>query len=134
MATKENLVQMTVAVILVFITLQSVLAVEFYYVPLWDKTKANMTIADLCVNGKTETCTKLTMQQVTAVCGVSYLQDGTTTPHNYTGITEAKCNGTTCHVEISTNSEWYHTGLDCIQNGTTASCVCQPYEKVKRKQ
>ncbi|KAL1449541.1 hypothetical protein WDU94_002038 [Cyamophila willieti] len=85
MATKENLVQMTVAVILVFITLQSVLAVEFDFVPLWDVTKGNMTIADLCVKGKTETCTKLTMQQVQSVCGDSYVQDGfPKTYYNYT--------------------------------------------------
>uniref|UniRef100_A0A8D9DVI6 Uncharacterized protein n=1 Tax=Cacopsylla melanoneura TaxID=428564 RepID=A0A8D9DVI6_9HEMI len=144
MATKDNLVQLTTTII--GLTLASIIghlvAVHiandefFEFFPLDSKKSGILNVSDLCVNGKTDTCTKLTLEQVTSVCGGSIEQEGLPgkgkTYHNYTKV-EAKCIGATCHGEIATNNEWYHTGLDCTQNGTKASCKCQPYERVKLK-
>uniref|UniRef100_A0A8D8S461 Uncharacterized protein n=1 Tax=Cacopsylla melanoneura TaxID=428564 RepID=A0A8D8S461_9HEMI len=139
MATKDNLAQLTVTVILAAIIRHLVVADDlFTFAPLGGESKKNgsLAVSDLCVNGKTDTCTKLTLEQVTSVCGGSIEQEGLPgkgkTYHNYTKV-EAKCIGATCHGEIATNNEWYHTGLDCTQNGTKASCKCQPYERVKLK-
>uniref|UniRef100_A0A8D9AZK0 Uncharacterized protein n=1 Tax=Cacopsylla melanoneura TaxID=428564 RepID=A0A8D9AZK0_9HEMI len=82
-------------------------------------------VADLCVNGKTDTCTAMTLDQATGVCGKTF---GT---EYLTKITEVKCNGATCHAEIATNYTRYHAGLDCQQKGPSASCVCIMYRERK---
>uniref|UniRef100_A0A8D8TRY4 Uncharacterized protein n=1 Tax=Cacopsylla melanoneura TaxID=428564 RepID=A0A8D8TRY4_9HEMI len=94
----------------------------------WERKRyrsGDIPVADLCVNGKTETCTAMTLDQATHVCGktVGIL--------HFTNITKVKCNGATCHAEIATNITECHAGLDCQQKGPSASCVCIMYRERK---
>uniref|UniRef100_A0A8D8PPL7 Uncharacterized protein n=1 Tax=Cacopsylla melanoneura TaxID=428564 RepID=A0A8D8PPL7_9HEMI len=87
--------------------------------------EGNLTIADLCVNGKTDTCAKMTFDQATSVCGKTL---GFWTL-KYTNFTVPKCNGPNCHTELNVTLPDIHAALDCQQNGTAAKCTCVLYQE-----
>uniref|UniRef100_A0A8D8SAZ9 Secreted protein n=1 Tax=Cacopsylla melanoneura TaxID=428564 RepID=A0A8D8SAZ9_9HEMI len=86
-------------------------------------TNGDMNISNLCVNGKNETCTKMTLDQATSVCGKKYGE------WNYINITARKClkyRPSICYAELGLGGGYY-SHLECEQHGTIAKCTCNVY-------
>lgn len=48
-------------------------------------------------------------------------------------VTEAKCNGRICHLEVSTEDKDFHAGVDCVQiKETRGNCSCETYGDSER--
>uniref|UniRef100_A0A8D8Z5Y2 Secreted protein n=1 Tax=Cacopsylla melanoneura TaxID=428564 RepID=A0A8D8Z5Y2_9HEMI len=128
MVSKELSFQMTLMAPAIILTAFICSDAEKYDYVVVLKLEHQFPLADLCVNGKTDTCTGLSLDQATSVCGKEYNTYKKDT--HYTNITLVKCNGNTCHAEIATNDTLYHAGLDCTQKGTDAACSCIVYRRV----
>uniref|UniRef100_A0A8D9EQ22 Uncharacterized protein n=1 Tax=Cacopsylla melanoneura TaxID=428564 RepID=A0A8D9EQ22_9HEMI len=86
--------------------------------------KGTLSVTDLCVNNKVDSCTGLTLDQATGICNTS-----NKFTLNFTEIEEVQCDGATCHLGIATNDPKHTVVIECHQNGTIASCTCYFYSK-----
>uniref|UniRef100_A0A8D9EHA0 Uncharacterized protein n=1 Tax=Cacopsylla melanoneura TaxID=428564 RepID=A0A8D9EHA0_9HEMI len=93
---------------------------------LVDKINKTLAVVDLCVAGKTATCTGLTLDQATSVCGKEF-NDHIRHNARYTKFNKVLCVGRSCHAELATNDSVIYGVLDCTQDGNHATCACQVY-------
>ncbi|KAI5710020.1 hypothetical protein M8J76_002957 [Diaphorina citri] len=67
-------------------------------------------------------CPNFTIDQAKSVCFTTLYN------YNYIRITQHKCNGVTCHLEVATDSKTAHAAIDCKQKtDIIANCTCSLY-------
>uniref|UniRef100_A0A8D9A231 Secreted protein n=1 Tax=Cacopsylla melanoneura TaxID=428564 RepID=A0A8D9A231_9HEMI len=121
MKFKALFFQVTLAVTAIILT--SFLSSGKEYAATGSIKHGNITVSNLCVNGKNETCTKMTLDQATSVCGKKYGE------WNYINITARKClkyRPSICYAELGLGGGYY-SHLECEQHGTIAKCTCNVY-------
>uniref|UniRef100_A0A8D8SEM1 Secreted protein n=1 Tax=Cacopsylla melanoneura TaxID=428564 RepID=A0A8D8SEM1_9HEMI len=121
MKSKALSFQVTLAVTAIILT--SFLSSGKEYAATGSIKDGNITVSNLCVNGKNETCTKMTLDQATSVCGKKYGE------WNYINITARKClkyRPSICYAELGLGGGYY-SHLECEQHGTIAKCTCNVY-------
>uniref|UniRef100_A0A8D8SB36 Secreted protein n=1 Tax=Cacopsylla melanoneura TaxID=428564 RepID=A0A8D8SB36_9HEMI len=121
MKFKALFFQVTLAVTAIILT--SFLSSGKEYARTGGINHGNITVSNLCVNGKNETCTKMTLDQATSVCGKKYGE------WNYINITARKClkyRPSICYAELGLGGGYY-SHLECEQHGTIAKCTCNVY-------
>uniref|UniRef100_A0A8D8TR69 Uncharacterized protein n=1 Tax=Cacopsylla melanoneura TaxID=428564 RepID=A0A8D8TR69_9HEMI len=99
-----------------------------YYDITYDTLNGSIPVVDLCVAGKSASCTSMTLDQATVVCKKAYTTEKGYITFTFKKIVEPKCDGGTCHVVIDADQEGWYADFACKQGANaTALCSCRVY-------